>query len=120
MPHTCSIRSVTSALLTLELSKLCLQSCHTLGLAVGTVSPVVAGEVGSQHATEQQLGCLGRRPTETLSEQVVAVPVAAVAAHQEPPLLPPQRPEHKVGFTSSQEQQHCYHYTSICMKHDVG
>ncbi|KAA6419636.1 MAG: CTD small phosphatase 2-like [Trebouxia sp. A1-2] len=56
-------------------------------------------EVGPQHATAQQLSCLGRRPTETLSEQAVAVPIAAAAAHQEPPLLPPQRPEHKGKLT---------------------
>ncbi len=77
-------------------------------------------KVGPQHAKTQQLGCLGRRPTETLSEQAVAVPIAAVAAHQEPPLLPPQRPEHKVGFTPSSEQQHCYHYTSNSWKHAIG
>lgn len=76
-------------------SKLCLQSSHRLGLAVGAVSSPAA-EMGSQHAKAQP-GCLDRRPTETLSEQAVAVPIAAVAAHQEPPLLPPQRPEHKVG-----------------------
>ncbi len=57
-------------------------------------SPVV--EAGPSQAKSHQLACLGRRLTESLPEQAVAAPVAAVAAHQEPPLLPPQRPEHKV------------------------
>ena len=60
-----------------------------------------------------QLACMGRRPTESLpdvqlptaapSDSLSAhclapsqVPVAAEAGQQEPPLLPPQRPEHKV------------------------
>ena len=72
-------------------------SNQTLGFAAGAVS-AAAAEVGPNQATSHQLACLGRRPTESLSEQAVAVPIAAVAAHHEPPLLPPQRPEHKVGF----------------------
>ncbi|KAL0032835.1 hypothetical protein WJX77_001986 [Trebouxia sp. C0004] len=67
-------------------------------VSLGTLSSAAA-EVGPQHTTAQQLGCLGRRPTETLSKQAVAVPTAAVAVHQEPPLLPPQRPEHKGKLT---------------------
>ena len=103
------------------LSKLCSQLCHRCGLAVGALSlAATAVEVGPQLATAQQLGCLGRRPTEHLSMQAVAVPIAAVAAHQEPPLLSPQRPEHKVGFVNPLVGQHCYHYTSISMKHAVG
>jgi len=119
MIHTGSICFFTSAPLTLDLSKFCLPSFHRLGLAVGALSSAAA-EDGPQHATAQQLGCLGRRPTETLSEQAVAVPIAAVAAHQEPPLLPPRTPEHKVGLAPFLVGQHCYHYTSISMKHAVG
>ena len=84
-------------------------SNQTLGFAAGAVS-AAAAEVGPNQATSHQLACLGRRPTESLSEQAVAVPIAAVAAHQEPPLLPPQRPEHKVGFAPFLERQHCYQH----------
>jgi len=94
-------------------------STEKLGLAAGALS-AAAAEVGPNQATSHQLACLGRRPTETLSEQAVAVPIAAVAAHQEPPLLPPQRPEHKVGFAPFLVGQHCYHYTSTGMKHAIG
>ena len=69
-----------------------------------------------------QLACVGRRPTESLQDVQLPIavpldsvpaqcpaptqaPVAEGAAHQEPPLLPPQRPEHKVrqpeGVTST-------------------
>ena len=75
--------------------------------------PLVDAPQDEERQDSCQLACMGRRPTETLQSVQLPpdapialapahqlapteVPIPEGDAHQEPPLLPPQRPEHKV------------------------
>ena len=76
-------------------------------------SPVVDAPKEDEDQESCQLACLDRRPTESLQDvqlptavpsdspsahylAPIQVPVPAQTGQQEPPLRPPQRPEHEV------------------------
>ena len=72
---------------------------HLAPDAADTLSLPVVDELNSKDDQRPcQLACVGRRPTESFQDTQLpfAAPIASTSAHQEPPLLPPQRPEHKV------------------------
>lgn len=107
-------------------SRLC-DSSFVLDHVNHTADPLASTVVDAPNDEEEQascqLACSGRRPTEALQDGQLPIaapfdaaaahrlaPIDALAAagavHQEPPLLPPQRPEHKVGVVLLQKLIH--------------
>ncbi|KAL0044617.1 hypothetical protein WJX82_002935 [Trebouxia sp. C0006] len=73
---------------------------QSLQAAVSTPEPLPAASADSQLAeTIVAAVSPGALSLAATAVEAVAVPIAAVAAHQEPPLLSPQRPEHKGKLT---------------------